>query len=532
MSRGGNSFGPSFITASQAACLVEEGMTLAIGGSGGGLVEPDALIAAIGERFKECEQPRNLTLIHTTGIGDRQGGGMDRLAHRGLAKRVIAGNWGMAPAMSKMAMAGEFEAYNFPQGVMSQLYREIASGRPGLITHVGLGTFVDPRVEGGRLNDRSREEYVEVVRVGGEEWLFYHSFDIDVCFIRGTTADTFGNITMEEEAARLEMLAMAQATHNSGGIVIAQVKYLADTNSLDPRNVVVPGILVDYVVHHANQQQVVTESYNPGYSGAVRVSSSTLPSFDLDQRKVVARRAIQEIRPGQIVNLGVGIADGIASVAAEERIDHFFTLTIEQGLVGGIPARGVIFGVSANPAALLDQPSQFDFYDGGGLDIAFLGFAEIDAKGNVNVSKFGGKVVGTGGFVNISQNASVVVFCGTFTAGDLQAIPGSGKLHIKQDGKFRKFVPQVEQVTFSGAEAVKRGQRVLYVTERAVFELATEGMRVIEVAPGVDLQKDVLDLIPFDVICDDVGVMIPEIFSEECLGMADSCVFANGNGVS
>lgn len=532
MSRGGTPSGPKFITARQAAELVEDGMSLALGGSGGGLVEPDALISAVGRRYEENAHPAEITLIHTTGIGDRVGGGMDHFAHRGLAKRVIAGNWGMAPAMSRMAVSGDFEAYNFPQGVMSQLYREIAAGRPGLITHVGLGTFCDPRIEAGRLNDRSKETYVEVLELSGQEWLFYRAFGIDICFIRGTTADTFGNISMEEEAARLEMLAMAQATHNSGGVVVAQVKYLADTNAIKARDVEVPGILVDYVVHHSEQRQVVTNDYNPGFSGAVRVASSTLPPFELDQRKVVARRAIQEVCPGDIVNLGVGIADGIASVAAEEGIDRQFTLTIEQGLVGGIPARGVIFGASTNPAAMLDQPSQFDFYDGGGLDITFLGFAEVDELGNVNVSKFGDRIVGTGGFVNISQTASTVVFCGTFTAGGLEAFPAEGSLRIDRDGKHRKFVSEVEQITFSGQEAIKRGQRVLYVTERAVFSLGVEGLQLLEVAPGIDMQREVLDLMPFDVAHGDVAEMASSIFREEPLRMASSSVFNNSDGDS
>lgn len=536
MTRGGTSHGPRFISALQAAELVIDGATLAIGGSGGGLVEPDALLAAVGERYRQSSHPADLTLVHTTGIGDRAGSGMDHFAQKGLAKRVIAGNWGMAPGMSRMAADGDFEAYNFPQGVMSQLYREIAAGRPGLVTHVGLGTFCDPRVEGGRLNEVSPETYVQVLELAGREWLFYPAFDIDVCLIRGTTADEQGNISMEEEAARLEMFAMAQATHNRGGIVIVQVKYVARSGALDPRTVEIPGILVDYVVHNPQQRQLVTHDYNPGFSGAMRVALSTLPAFDLDERKVVARRAIAEVRPGHIVNLGVGIADGIASVAAEEGIDDRFTLTIEQGLVGGIPARGVIFGASTNPAAILDQPAQFDFYDGGGLDIAFLGFAQIDEQGNVNVSKFGGRIVGTGGFVNISQNAATVVFCGTFTAGGLVATPHEGGITIETEGKHRKFVPQVEQITFSGREAVRRGQRVLYVTERAVFQLEDDGIRLIEIAPGVDLHRDVLDLLPFPVRHDEATPMATMHFVDHPQGLARTPLFtdvtSDANGTS
>lgn len=502
----------SFRTAEAAVDLVQDGQTLVVGGSGGGLLEPDALLAALGRRFRETGSPRGLGLVHTTGIGDREGGGMDHLAQPGLAQSVVAGNWGMAPAMSAMALAGEFEAYNFPQGVMSQLFREIAAGRPGIVTHVGLGTFCDPRLDGGRLNDVSSTDRVEVVELSGREWLFYPAFDIDVCFIRGTTADERGNISFEQEGARLEMLAIAQATKNRGGTVIAQVKNIAQAGTLDPRLVVVPGICVDVVVHHPAQRQVVTHEYNPAFSGEIRAAVSTLPPFPLDARKVVARRALAEIEAGDVVNLGVGIADGIASVAAEEgRLDDF-TTTIEQGAVGGVPARGVIFGVATNPEAIVDQAAQFDFYDGGGLDIAFLGFAEVDAEGNVNVSKFGTRVVGTGGFVDISQNARTVVFCGTYSAGGLKAHAGGGELRIEAEGRHAKFVPAVTQVTFSARESLARGQRILYVTERAVFALTPEGLRLLEVAPGIDPKADVLEPLPFDVLADEVRTMDPEYF--------------------
>lgn len=506
--------GTRLLSAADAVQLVQDADTLAIGGSGGGLVEPDLLLRALGERSRRGAGPTGVTLVHTGGIGDRQGGGMDHLAHRGLARRVIAGYWGMAPRMGEMAAAGDFEAYNFPQGVLSQLFREIASGRPGLVTHVGLGTFCDPRLEGGRLNAVTHEDLIQVVELAGREWLFYPAFPIDVCFIRGTTADEDGNLSLEHEGARLETLAMAQATRNSGGIVIAQVKRLAARGTLDPRTVVVPGICVDVLVLHPQQQQVVTDVYNPGYSGEIRQVLSSLPEFPLDARKVVARRAIREIAEGDTVNLGVGIADGIAAVAAEEgRLDQF-TLTIEQGLVGGVPARGVIFGVATNPVAIIDQPAQFDFYDGGGLDIAFLGFAQVDQHGDVNVSKFGSRIVGTGGFVNISQNAHAVVFCGTFTSGGLDAQVTDGSLTLVKEGVHRKFVERVDQVTFSGREALRRGQRVLYVTERAVFELGPTGLILREVAPGVDVGRHVLDLIGFPVTIDGPQVMDPAIFGQ------------------
>ncbi|MEV7089105.1 CoA-transferase [Streptomyces sp. NPDC093085] len=512
--------GPRFLPAHEAVGLIRPGDTVAIGGSGGGLLEPDLLLRTLGEAYERGTGPGGLTLVHTTGIGDREGGGMDHLALPGLARRVIAGNWGMAPRMSRMVTENRFEAYNLPQGVMSQLFREIAGGRPGLVTHVGLGTFCDPRVEGGRLNDITTEELVEVVTLAGREWLFYPAFGLDVCLIRGSVADENGNLSLDEEGATLETLSVAQATRNSGGLVVAQVKRVAEAGSLPPRSVAVPGICVDVVVVHPEQRQVVTHDYNPAFSGQFKQALSHLEPFPLDQRKVVARRAVAEIRDGDVVNLGVGIADGVASVAAEEGWSDRFTLTIEQGIVGGVPARGVIFGVATNPTAVLDQPYQFDFYDGGGLDIAFLGFAQVDRDGNVNVSKFGRRVVGTGGFVNISQNASTVVFCGTFTAGGARSVPGDGRLTIEQEGTHRKFVDEVEQVTFSARQARLRGQRVLYVTERAVFALGERGLVLVEVAPGTDARADVLDLMPGPVeVAEPLPEMAAALFTDAPLGV-------------
>ncbi|WP_420110817.1 acyl CoA:acetate/3-ketoacid CoA transferase, partial [Pseudactinotalea sp.] len=490
------------LSADEAVALIQDGQTLAIGGSGGGLLEPGALLEALGRAYQENGHPRDLTLLHATGIGDRQGSGLGHLAHRGLARRVVAGNWGNAPGMGELALANELEAYNFPQGVMSQMFREVAAGRPGVITHVGIGTFCDPRLEGGKLNDAAVEDLVSVIEIDGREWLHYRPIPPDVSFIRGTAADEDGNISFEHEAAKLEMLAMAQATRNNGGIVIAQVKRQVARGAIDAKHVLVPGICVDVVVVVPEQRQLDSVEYDPALSGETRVLPSAIPPMPFDQRKVVARRALREVATGDVVNLGVGIADGVASVAAEQGWIQRFTCTIEQGIIGGIPARGIDFGVATNPQAMVDQPSQFDFYDGGGIDIAFLGFAQVDRHGNVNVSKFSGRVVGTGGFVNISQNAGTVVFCGTFTAGGLAARPVDGRLDIEQEGRFRKFVRDVEQVTYSGIEGARRGQRVLYVTERAVFTLRPTGLVLIEVAPGIDLQRDVLDQLDWDVQVD------------------------------
>ncbi|PVG81667.1 acyl CoA:acetate/3-ketoacid CoA transferase [Nocardioides gansuensis] len=503
---------PLVVTAREAVDLIGDEDVVYIEGSGGGLVEPDLLLKTLGERFSETAHPRDLTIVHTTGIGDRKGAGMDHLAQHGLVARAIAGNWGMAPRMSEMAMENAFAAYNFPQGVMAQMCREIAGGRVGVITHVGLGTFCDPRVSGGRLNAKATEELVQILEIDGRELLHYRPVAPDVCFIRATTADADGNLSLEEEAARLEVLAMAQATHNSGGVVIAQVKRLAKAASLDPRTVVVPGFLVDRVVVHPEQRQLVETAFNPAYSGALRGPADAVPVMAPGARKLVGRRALMEIRRGDVVNLGVGIADGVASVAAEEGCFEQFTLTVEQGLVGGIPAAGVSFGASYNPVAILEQPAQFDFYDGGGLDVAFLGFAQLDRQGNVNVSLFNGRLIGTGGFINITQNAHSVVFCGTFNAGGLDVAIEDDQLEILAEGRHTKFVDEVEHVTFNGELAAKRGQRILVVTERAVFTVTDHGLRLIEVAPGIDPQTHVLDQIPFEVEVGEVELMDKRIF--------------------
>lgn len=504
---------PVVVTAEDAVALIDPGDVLWVGGSGGGLVEPDLLLQTLGDRFRQTGAPTGITLVHTTGIGDRKGAGMDHLAQAGLVAKAVGGNWGMAPRMSEMAMNNDFAAYNFPQGVMAQMCREVAGGRVGVITHVGLGTFCDPRVSGGRLNAKATDDLVHVIEIDGRELLHYRPVLPNVCFIRATTADGDGNLSLEEEAARLEVLAMAQATHNSGGMVVAQVKRLAKAGSLDPRTVVVPGFLVDRVVIHPEQRQLAEVAFNPAYSGALRGPTEGIPVMPPGPRKLVGRRALMEVRRGDVVNLGVGIADGVASVAAEEGCFQDFTLTVEQGLVGGIPAAGVSFGASYNPAAILEQPAQFDFYDGGGLDIAFLGFAQLDRTGNVNVSMFNGRLIGCGGFVNITQNARTVVFCGTFNAGGLDVSLDGEQLTVITEGRHTKFVDQVEQVTFNGRRAAERKQRVLVVTERAVFQVTERGIRLIEVAPGIDAQTEVLDRVPFPVEADDVGEIDKRIFA-------------------
>jgi propionate CoA-transferase len=503
------------ISAAEAAKLISDGDFVAIQGSGGGVGEPTRLIQAIRQRFLAEASPRNLTLCHATGLGDKNEIGTDYLALPGLVKRDIAGHLGMAPKMARMIMDNQIESYNFPQGVISQMYSTVAARKPGVFTKVGLHTYIDPRLEGGKMNDITRAELVRVMEIDGEEWLFFPSFRIKVALVRGTTADLKGNITTEEEPAILEGISIAQAAKACNGIVIAQVKYLARDGTLDPRRVRIPGLVVDYVVVDEHQRQTCLDVYQPAFSGEVRMPLERMAPLPLGVRKVVARRAAKELFKGAVVNLGVGMPDGIASVATEEGLIDELTFTVEQGIIGGVPAGGVIFGVSYNPEAIIEEDAQFNFYDGGGLDLAFLGMAQVDGTGNVNASKVGNMLAGCGGFINISQNAKNVIFCGTFTAKGLKCEVGNGTLKIVNEGEIRKLVEQVNQITFSGLYAQSTAQPVLYVTERAVFELGPAGVVLKEIAPGVDLERDVLGQMGFrPIIPADLKTMDGEIFTE------------------
>lgn len=509
-----------------AIAVIQDGDTICTSGFVG-IGVPDELLEGLENRFLKFGGPGNLALMFAAGQGDGKDRGLNKLGHEGLLKRVIGGHYGLAPKIGKLAIDGKIEAYNLPQGCISHLFRDIAAGKPGMMSRVGLGTFVDPRNDGGKINAETTEDLVELVEVGGEEMLFYKCFPINVALLRGTTADPSGNITMEREALTLDNLAMAMAARNSNGIVIVQVERIAKQGSLNPRQVVIPGALVDCIVvaKPENHHQTYATEYSPAFSGEISAPAQEAATTPLDVRKVIARRCAFELPLNGVVNLGIGVPEGVAAVAAEENLLDYITLTAEPGVIGGQPASGLDFGAGVNTDTILHQNQQFDFYDGGGLDMACLGLAECDRAGNINVSRFGPKLAGAGGFINISQNARQVVFAGTFTAGGLEVEVGGGKLEIIKEGRSRKFIEQVQQITFNGSQAASRGQPVLYVTERCVFELRPDGPVLVEIAPGIDIDRDIVAQMDFAPVIDEPKEMDARLFSDGPMGLKDQLLF-------
>ncbi len=512
-----------FLSAKEAVEKISSGERIATGGFVG-IGVPETILKALEKRFLETGLPKELNLIYAAGQGDGKEKGLNRFGYEGMVDTVVGGHWGLAPKLGKLAFENKIKGYNLPQGVISQLFRDIAAGKPGTISKVGMGTFVDPVIEGGKVNSVTKEDIVSKINILGEDYLFFKGFKIDVAILRGTSADEFGNITMEKESLKLEAEAIAMAARNSGGKVFVQVERKIKSGSVDPKLVQIPGILVDYVVMAESLEdhmQTFGTQFKEEYVTSNIITETKNDIMELDERKIIARRCAMILKKEDtVLNYGIGMPEGIATVLQEEKQEKYFTPTVEPGAIGGTPAGGLSFGASSNPEAVISQPSQFDFYDGGGIDVAFLGLAQCDTDGNINVSKFGPKLAGCGGFINITQNAKNVIFCGTFTAGGLKIEAKDGKLNILTEGKVKKFIPNVEQITFSGNFARDNGKLITYVTERAVFELRSEGLTLTEIAPGVDLNRDILEQMEFrPLIANELKIMDTKIFKDEKMNL-------------
>lgn len=519
----------AILTPRQAADLINDGDIVTVNSSSG-LGCPDAVLKGIGDRYSETESPRRLTTVHPIAAGDMWGiKGIDHLARPGLLRRVIAGSYPSGPSSSEppliwqMIDNGEVEAYNFPSGIIYQMHRAGAAHQPGVMSKVGLQTFVDPRNEAGRMNDITPAALVELTDRKGEEWLFFEAITPDVAIIRATTADEFGNLTFEEEASMLGALDLAYAAHNNGGIVVAQVKRIAEGRTLNPRDVRVPGILVDAIVHAPDQMQTTQTVYDPAISGQQRRSLSTLSAVPFSLEKVMARRASRELQSGETVNLGFGVSALVPHVLVEENLPQEVSWVIEQGAVGGVPLLDFVFGVSQNPDAIMPSIDQFTLLQGGGFHRTFLSFLEIDRFGNVNVHSLPKRrhvTAGVGGFADITSAAPDIVFVGAFTAGRKDIFVEDGHLVIRKDGPHTKFVNNVDAITFAGQRAIDDGRRVKYITERAVLELRAEGLTVTEIAPGVNLEKDVLARSDFPLqVSGALATMDAALFATEPMGL-------------
>lgn len=509
-----------FVTAEEAVSAIPDEAYVGIGGFLG-IGSAEEINLAIEERFLREGHPRNLTLIHTGGVGDGKDAGNNHLAHEGLVKRLIGGHFARIPKLGQMVEQEKIEAFNLPQGILSHLYRESAAGRPRLITKVGLGTFVDPDLDGAKVNRITRGTMVDKVKIDGEDYLSYHVPPVTVAMIRGSSADEQGNISFENEPLTLEGISIATAARNHGGIVIVQVEKVVRKGAIPPQNVRIPHILVDYIVVSKDPEKHHRQNYgtyfDPRFVRSDIVVEGAAAEIPMGIRKIIARRAAMCLnREMHVVNFGIGIPESVIAVLNEEGQDSSFTPIIESGAIGGVALGDMNFGSCICPDAIIDQPYMFDFIDGGGLDMSFLGLAQCDEKGNINVSRFGTKVAGCGGFIDISQNVKNMVFCGTFTAKGLQThISEDGRLVIDQEGVSKKFVRHLQQVTFSGEVAVKNQKNVLFVTERAVLKLTKDGLTVTEIAPGVDLERDVLGQMEFrPLVLPDLNIMDPRIFKD------------------
>lgn len=509
-----------FISAKEVAKKIKNNSVVATGGFVGiGVAEE--ILTEIENYYLENKRPTNLTLIYAAGQGDGKDKGLNHLAHEGMVSKVIGGHWGLAPKLGTLALENKIQGYNLPQGVISHMFRDIASGKKGTISKIGIGTFVDPQLQGGKVNEVTTEEIVKDISIEGERYLYFKApSKIDFAILRGTLSDEDGNISLEKEALTLESLALAMATRNSGGKIAVQVEKKVKNGSINPKLVGIPSIFVDYVVvcsdakyHH----QTFGTEYDETFVNSSILVNDLKKKSALDERKIIARRyAMFLSKDDKILNYGIGMPEGIAEVLKDGNQEHLFTPTVEPGAIGGTPAGGLSFGASVTPQAIIDQPYQFDFYDGGGLDVAFLGLAQCDSSGDINVSKFGPKIAGCGGFINISQNAKKVVFCGTFTAGGLEIEIKDDQIKIITEGKNKKFIKKVEQITFSSKTANLNNQPVYYVTERAVFKLSKDGLELIEIAPGIDLEKDVLKNMEFKpIISPELKLMDKRIFEDD-----------------
>lgn len=513
---------PMFITAREAVDMIKDDSTLCTIGMT--LVSAsETILKEIEKKFLEEGHPKNLTYLHTCGQSDRQRG-KAHLAHEGLLKRVIGGHWGLCPAFMDLISNNKIEAYNLPQGQMANMFHSMALREPGKLSKIGLGTYIDPRIEGGKMNERTKplEDIVGIVEVDGEEYIQYKPVPIHTLVIRGTYSDENGNISTEHEAMVLEVLPAVMATKRWGGKVICQVKQVLKNGTIDPKRVVVPGVLVDAVVVcddvYENHRQTSSWYYDPSYSGQAFTQESAVEPIPMTVRKVIGRRALMTLVPDMVINVGTGIPnDVIGPIMAEEQIGDDVTITVESGVYGGVPAGGIDFGISRNPQALIPHDRQFEYYNGAGIDYTFMGAGEMDQYGNVNATKMGDRATGAGGFIDITSTARNVVFCSTFTGGGLKvSFDTETGMHIDQEGRFVKLVKEVRQISYNGKLNYANGQNMWYVTERCVFKMTENGPMIVEIAPGIDLEKDILahmewkPLIAEDLVTGSLSLYDPE----------------------